>query len=148
MSGHDGFSVSGRRVLVNSDGARLCAAGEARVAKSGDIGGLVMARSRRRLGRGWNFLLKEGSREGALELSASAGVTGGESEKDNQLSRVLLGGNGKGIGLSSDDVLGGMLRPSPEEGLRLTSTTLALAGASIVAQARLSPASSKYSLVS
>lgn len=78
VSGHDGFSASGRRVLVIGDGVRFCSAGAAR---SGDIGGLDMARSRRRLGKGaWNLLLKEGSREGALELSPSAGVTGGDSE--------------------------------------------------------------------
>jgi hypothetical protein len=61
-------------------------------------------------------------------------VIGGESTNENQLSLLWLGMNGKSIVLSSDDDLGGMLIGNLG-GVRLTSTTLAFLGVSIVAQA-------------
>ncbi len=103
-------------------------------------GGLVIARSNRRWGGiGWNFLLNDDSRDGALLLSPSAGVIGGLRDKDIQLFLVLFHGAVKGQGvLSKDEVLGGILIERPDAGLMLTSTILALAGARIVAQANSS----------
>jgi hypothetical protein len=131
LSGQVGWSTSRLRLWATSDGDR---AGVTNAATRGDRGGLVIARSNLRLGNeGWNFWFNGVSLDGGSDLSRSAGVIGGESVKENQLSRGLLGANGKG-GLSRDDDRGGILTASPEEGL-LTSTTWALAGATIVAEA-------------
>ena len=103
---------------------------------TGERGGLLIARSRRLLGRsGWNIRLKDGSLDGEVRGSPqnSAGVLGGLSTNDIQLSRKLSLVVGAGTVAPREDDLGGMVIERPES--RFTSITCAFAGAKAVAHA-------------
>jgi hypothetical protein len=103
---------------------------------TGERGGLLIARSRRLLGRsGWNIRLKDGSLDGEVRGSPqnSAGVLGGLSTNDIQLSRILSLVVGAGTVAPREDDLGGMVIERPES--RFTSITCAFAGAKAVAHA-------------
>jgi len=101
---------------------------------TGDRGGLLIARSRRLLGRsGWNMRLKDGSLDGEVRGSPqnSAGVLGGLSTNDIQLSRKLSLVVRAGTVAPREDDLGGIVIERPES--RFTSITCAFAGAKAVA---------------
>ena len=103
---------------------------------TGERGGPLIARSRRLLGRsGWNIRLKDGSLDGEVRGSPqnSAGVLGGLSTNDIQLSRILSLVVGAGTVAPREDDLGGMVIERPES--RFTSITCAFAGAKAVAHA-------------
>ena len=106
------------------------------MSSTGDRGGLLIARSRRLLGRsGWNMRLKDGSLDGEVRGSPqnSAGVLGGLSTNDIQLSRKLSLVVRAGTVAPREDDLGGMVIERPES--RFTSITCAFAGAKAVAHA-------------
>jgi hypothetical protein len=106
------------------------------ISSTGDRGGLLIARSRRLLGRsGWNIRLKDGSLDGEVGGSPqnSAGVLGGLSTNDIQLSRKLSLVVRAGTVAPREDDLGGIVIERPES--RLTSITCAFAGAKAVAHA-------------
>jgi hypothetical protein len=103
---------------------------------AGDRGGLLIARSRRLLGKiGWNIRLKDGSLDGEVCCSPqnSAGVLGGLSTKDIQLSRELSVLVRAGTVAPREEDLGGIVIERPES--RFTSITCAFAGAKAVAHA-------------
>jgi hypothetical protein len=106
------------------------------MSSTGDRGGLLIARSRRILGRsGWNTRLKDGSLDGEVRGSPqnSAGVLGGLSTNDIQLSRKLSLVVRAGTVAPREDDLGGIVIERPES--RFTSITCAFAGAKAVAHA-------------
>jgi hypothetical protein len=106
------------------------------ISSTGERGGLLIARSRRLLGRsGWNIRLKDGSLDGEVRGSPqnSAGVLGRLSTNDIQLSRKLSLVARAGTVAPREDDLGGIVIERPER--RFTSITCAFAGAKAVAHA-------------
>jgi hypothetical protein len=106
------------------------------ISSTGDRGGLLIARSRRLLGRsGWNIRLNDGSLDGEVRGSPqnSTGVLGGLSTNDIQLSRKLSLVVRVGTVAPREDDLGGIVIERPES--RFTSITCAFAGANAVAHA-------------